>query len=621
MSARALIRFLLTLCVLLLLSSKTHATEAKISYCNAASVPRAMDDIGQCQWVTRSQKAYSGLLQPVKWVRIEFNQPLKAQDIQSLAIKIAPHFIPKVTLFKTPDNGSTWDSIAAGSLVPEEKDRSIVGGYLFVVNPTKTGSTYYLKFELFPGLQESLSIEPWPSTGLNSQTGLGIHLGILAVLLVYSIFCFTQEKTLLTGLFFLYLSSVMLTLLAGSGVLADYVLPSFTGVELMTFSTLYCFRLALWTWLSQTFLKNYQTPRWYTGVCTSTYFIAGACLLLTLVNHAAWVMSLIVLGTFLITVSQVLAILAIRHIDAYYRRILLAGFTANAVVLVLMSAGAILKTFPDYLPIHLARLTDLIPVIILGGMIHFRNRVIRNELETAKSVLQEVSLRNEYATKLNEERRMMVDMLTHELKNPLATIAFASDSVAHTTSRNEIDLERRIQKIQQSVENMNAVIERCSLANSINDGHFPVAAETLNPVHLLQSVIASYSIPQKRIHLRVSSNAPDTIITDRYLLQTIVSNLIENALKYSPEDSIICVDFASTSNAHVTINITNAIDVVMIPDPDLLFKRFYRHPLAHKTSGSGLGLFLVREICITMGGGISFETTPDSITFSIELPV
>ena len=102
-----------------------------------------------------------------------------------------------------------------------------------------------------------------------------------------------------------------------------------------------------------------------------------------------------------------------------------------------------------------------------------------------------------------------------------------------------------------------------------------------------------------------------------------MANLIENGLKYSPAKTRLKVtaeELTGDTTPRIRISIVNSIHPDLAPDPKFVFERFYRHPLAQKTRGSGLGLYICKELCHVLGGTIEYRYIANEITFLVELP-
>jgi signal transduction histidine kinase len=109
------------------------------------------------------------------------------------------------------------------------------------------------------------------------------------------------------------------------------------------------------------------------------------------------------------------------------------------------------------------------------------------------------------------------------------------------------------------------------------------------------------------------------IQSDPFLVQIILVNLIENALKYSKEESSISIEFKETDEQMV-MTISNLPNIAGMPASDLVFDKFYRSSNAHHISGSGLGLYLVKALTEMLNGSIAYEPKSGWVKFILCLP-
>jgi len=106
-------------------------------------------------------------------------------------------------------------------------------------------------------------------------------------------------------------------------------------------------------------------------------------------------------------------------------------------------------------------------------------------------------------------------------------------------------------------------------------------------------------------------------------LRVVASNLLENALKYSPAGSTISIEATrSDNNGNVAMQLifSNDIGPMGEPDPEHVFKKYYRNASATKISGSGLGLYLVFELVNLLGGVIAYQPQHKRVTFELWIP-
>jgi signal transduction histidine kinase len=114
-------------------------------------------------------------------------------------------------------------------------------------------------------------------------------------------------------------------------------------------------------------------------------------------------------------------------------------------------------------------------------------------------------------------------------------------------------------------------------------------------------------------------------LADEYFFKIIISNLLDNALKYAPKDSLIEIKAgvmpALDGLEQAKLIITNKVGVLGSPDPQKIFKRFYRNPLAQSVSGSGLGLNLVRELSQIQNLKLTVDSNQERVSITLLLPL
>jgi signal transduction histidine kinase len=621
-----LVNLFRTFCLLILTvgvvtSASAQPGSGKIDYCVSKSPEAIVSDLHACTWVDRKHLSLKDFLQPAKWIRIEAGELLDGEDSsKDIAIHIAPHFISSIALFRPIGQGRIRLEAEAGSEYIDDHQQDIIGGYLFVTRLRGTDSTVYLRTESYLTGYVSVTVEPWPSHGIQSQLGLGLHLGALLIIWIYAVSSYLLSKNGLMGRFSLFLTCSLLSVLSGSGILSHSLFVGNPRLDLTVFSIISTARLGLWVLLCQAFLQPYATQYWYKIACYLGYIISLACVVLTVDLNASYVQVLLLSGTGLITVAQVIAINTTPGIDNKYRRLLTVCFLTILFILLAMSIAALIPVFPENLALHLARVTVLLPVMLIASLVIYQNRRSQEDLAAIKNELETANLRHDFNEKLLNERRMMMDMLTHELKNPLATIALASGSVNDQLVEENPDIKRRIFKINQAVGNMDAVIERCNLANTLTESELKIYPSAFD-IHELIGHLINESKHPERINFTIGKNTPSEVIADPYLFQIIVANLVENALKYSPINTIVKVSTSQETGSTFRLSISNELETNLVPDIEKMFDRFYRHPYAHNTSGTGLGLFLVRGLCEKLNMSVSCTIENERITIHVEHPV
>jgi len=111
-------------------------------------------------------------------------------------------------------------------------------------------------------------------------------------------------------------------------------------------------------------------------------------------------------------------------------------------------------------------------------------------------------------------------------------------------------------------------------------------------------------------------------VTDAALFNVILNNLLENAIKYSPPADKIYVDAVTSDNASkLCLVVKNRVGKAGVPDKAQVFKKYYRSELAHATTGSGLGLYIVQSLILLLGGKVEYRHEGDLVSFYVWFPI
>lgn len=223
------------------------------------------------------------------------------------------------------------------------------------------------------------------------------------------------------------------------------------------------------------------------------------------------------------------------------------------------------------------------------------------DLEEAKQA--EASTR---ATK--ETLFKFLNMLSHETKNALSVINM-------TISTSQISDTHR-ERIANSSSNLNRVIERCNQALHLEEIGKRINIQICSLKQILERHCNNNAM-KDRINLTVPKDL--RIRADPVLLDVIFVNLLENALKYSPLGSPVSIK-VTTDDHVIVIKFENFEGASGAPDPERVFERHYRHQNVHGQPGSGLGLYIVREMINAHNGRICYHRTEVGIQFRITLP-
>lgn len=223
-------------------------------------------------------------------------------------------------------------------------------------------------------------------------------------------------------------------------------------------------------------------------------------------------------------------------------------------------------------------------------------------------------------------QQTFIDSVTHELKSPLASIKLCLETLARTglspTQRDELR-----QMMLTDVERLTVFVDDILEASRIAHGR---RSQLWTVVHVPQLLESAADAIRRRYNLaagaiRVSIPADIVITTDPTALETVLKNVLDNAVKYSPPPPRVQVDAEPAGAGQLEIRVRDAGIGIERAQLKRIFKRFHRAPSAavNERSGTGLGLYVVRALLRNLGGTVRAESPgPDQgTTVTIRLPL
>lgn len=219
-----------------------------------------------------------------------------------------------------------------------------------------------------------------------------------------------------------------------------------------------------------------------------------------------------------------------------------------------------------------------------------------------------------------------ISTVSHELRTPLTSIRGFSQTMLSSWDKLDDDNKKKFLKIieEQSnrliklVENMLSVTK----LQSVNE-NFIYKETDIKPVINTVVSIVKNQYKDKSFEIDIDLHTP-TILVDRDRFQQIMTNLIENAAKYSDDNSIIFIKSGFCNNCEfVSIKVSDTGIGIAKEDYEKIFTKFSRidNPLTRKVQGSGLGLYITKNLTEKMGGKISVESSDNKTTFEVLFPV
>jgi len=238
------------------------------------------------------------------------------------------------------------------------------------------------------------------------------------------------------------------------------------------------------------------------------------------------------------------------------------------------------------------------------------------------------ALEKERAERLQEIDKVRTDfvaMVAHELQTPLASIKTQSDTLLNQQHR--LDQETRaalVDGIHRSAASLADLVQDFAAVNRIENHQFTYRFEQIDLAEFVSDVVDHFGVDPRRYPMRVRLEPGLAVRADRRRLQQALLNLLNNAVKYSPRGGNIAVIAAPDKEGHAKVSVHDEGIGIRDEDRPKLFSKFGRlfDKRAMNIGGSGLGLFITKEIVAAHGGQVGVESEwGKGSTFSLILPL
>ncbi|WP_118972927.1 PAS domain-containing sensor histidine kinase [Taibaiella koreensis] len=223
--------------------------------------------------------------------------------------------------------------------------------------------------------------------------------------------------------------------------------------------------------------------------------------------------------------------------------------------------------------------------------------------------------------KLLQQKDDFISIASHELKTPVTTLKVSLQLLARMTSGDPDNATTKlIGQANRSAEKLSALVSGLLNSNRLSQGRFPLNKTHFNITDLINECCQHVRITTGRV-IDLKETAPAEVYADEQLIEQVIVNLINNAVKYAPEAGQISVSVCP-ENDSVRVSVTDFGPGIPAEKLPYIFERYYRAGQNNGLiPGLGLGLYICEEIIHKHGGHIGVESEwGKGATFWFSLP-
>jgi len=226
--------------------------------------------------------------------------------------------------------------------------------------------------------------------------------------------------------------------------------------------------------------------------------------------------------------------------------------------------------------------------------------------------------------RLERVRQEFLSNISHELRTPLTSILAFVETLEDGAIKDEENNQRFLKVIRKNAQRMHRLIDDILELSTIESGKITLELKRINLNQLIEEVFTNLSGKAKERRIKLKNEIPQGafVFADAVRLEQMLTNLIDNAVKFNAEKGLVIVGFEEKNEKNI-ISVSDTGEGISSEHLQRIFERFYRTDRARsrEIGGTGLGLAIVKHLARIHGGEVSVASTLGrGSTFSIELP-
>ncbi len=245
---------------------------------------------------------------------------------------------------------------------------------------------------------------------------------------------------------------------------------------------------------------------------------------------------------------------------------------------------------------------------------------LENETSGALIVMNNISAMKH----LEKMRKDFVANVSHELKTPVTSIIGYVETIISGRNIGKKNTDNFLEIISRQANRLEKIIEDLLTLSRVDYDHVMLLKENIPVTDLIGSSVSacSYNAELKNMRIIIECDDELELYAHTVLAEQAVTNLVDNAVKYSDEGTDIYITVKENPE-DIEISISDSGPGITKKDLKRIFERFYRVDKARsrELGGTGLGLAIVKHVALTHGGRVDVQSTPDEgSTFTIIFP-
>lgn len=564
----------------------------------------------------------AGFTRSVHWLRFTLHAPPSdAHGKREILLEIHPPYVDDLQIYiLQPEDKGKFDIRKGGDLQPPISKEYPYRAFAYrVAFDDVRPRTVYVRLQT--SSSSVLTVKVWAPSAFIERTSreyilLGLLFGVILAVMLANVWHGLWRREAIYRRYIAYLLATFSLLLGINGLVGEFLFPTHPlwAHHWVSLSNLLIFIFG--THFYMLALEINTAALWMRWIYRTVFWLSILCLPTPLIGlYLEAIRILMPLALLLLLTGVWRSVQLWRQRNANGKILLLAHFfgLAGALATVLTLFGLLPGHFFLIYGFQLGTVGTLLALQWMMGhhvrVIEAQKTQASMEVEIAKATAQQERAEREH-------QRHFLSMLTHELKTPLSVIRLRLGAINPTI--------RMQAHAKQAVQDIDVIVERCAMVSRMGDSIDRPQFAHCDINELLIEILAQQTAAG-RVMVQLTDDVSATSIqSDPLLLRTILSNLIDNALRYSPpEDEVhITATFSSEEGREgINVKVENLMGSAGMPDPLRLFDKFYRAPRAHQHSGTGLGLYIAKAFAEQLSGILRFRPQTDRVIFELWLPL